>query len=263
MSIPAGYLHYLRDGVCEWLQSLLPRGFAFNGSSSASMAEFGLKLDMVSVFAHERESWRFSEWNRLPGNERTLEKVLEITAGEESGDGYCVLLRGERRENGGEDDDDDDDDDDDGESGEEEEEEGEREYEGRTNSDDLSPDEEENRRISDSSPYNDKDYDDDKDYPKDFTNKDYPKDFDIDNDRKDYPKDYHDKDNDNNDHPNHPPTSTPCCCRRVQRLRAVFAPTPFLALFFTPSSLGLVARGIPTDFVDALLHQLKRPSSLF
>ena len=225
------------------------------------MAEFGLKLDMVSVFAHERESWRFSEWNRLPGNERTLEKVLEITAGEESGDGYCVLLRGERRENGG------DDDDDDGESGEEEE--GEREYEGRTNSDDLSPDEEENRRISDSSPYDDKDYDDDKDYnddkdyPKDFTNKDYPKDFDIDNDRKDYPKDYHDKDHDNNDHPNHPPTSTPCCCRRVQRLRAVFAPTPFLALFFTPSSLGLVARGIPTDFVDALLHQLKRPSSLF
>ena len=61
---------------------------------------------------------------------------------------------------------------------------------------------------------------------------------------------------DNNDHPNHPPTSTPCCCRRVQRLRAVFAPTPFLALFFTPSSLGLVARGIPTDFVDALLHQI-------
>ena len=60
------------------------------------MAEFGLKLDMVSVFAHERESWRFSEWNRLPGNERTLEKVLEITAGEESGDGYCVLLRVEK-----------------------------------------------------------------------------------------------------------------------------------------------------------------------
>lgn len=60
------------------------------------MPEFGLKLDLVSVFAHVNNSWRFSEWKRLPKEEKTLESALEITAGEESGDGYCVLLRVEK-----------------------------------------------------------------------------------------------------------------------------------------------------------------------